>query len=95
MPAFIEPMAATLTNRAFDDPEWLFEVKWDGYRIEAVIRDGKTLAPFENVQIPAMGTRRAGTFFQNLAALWGKGMVRTTVMPWILWIPITFSKSES
>ena len=41
MPSFIEPMAATLTNRAFDDPEWLFEVKWDGYRIEAVVRDGK------------------------------------------------------
>ncbi|HJW21800.1 MAG TPA: DNA ligase D [Candidatus Limnocylindrales bacterium] len=41
MPSFIEPMAATLTNRAFDDPDWLFEVKWDGYRIEAVVRDGK------------------------------------------------------
>jgi len=41
LPSFIEPMAATLTNRAFDDPDWLFEVKWDGYRIEAVVRDGK------------------------------------------------------
>src|SRR3954469_15061987 len=41
MPSFIEPMAATLTNRSFDDADWLFEVKWDGYRIEAVVRDGK------------------------------------------------------
>jgi bifunctional non-homologous end joining protein LigD len=40
MPAFIEPMAATLTDRAFRDEDWLFEVKWDGYRIEAVARDG-------------------------------------------------------
>jgi bifunctional non-homologous end joining protein LigD len=40
MPAFIEPMAATLTDRAFDDEDWLFEVKWDGYRIEAVVRNG-------------------------------------------------------
>jgi len=40
MPSFIEPMAATLTDRAFDDAEWLFEVKWDGYRIEAVVKDG-------------------------------------------------------
>jgi bifunctional non-homologous end joining protein LigD len=40
MPSFIEPMAATLTDRAFDDDDWLFEVKWDGYRIEAVVRNG-------------------------------------------------------
>ncbi len=40
MPTFIEPMAATLTDRAFDDEDWLFEVKWDGYRIEAVVRNG-------------------------------------------------------
>ena len=41
MPSFIEPMAATLANKAFDDDDWLFEVKWDGYRIEAVVKDGK------------------------------------------------------
>jgi bifunctional non-homologous end joining protein LigD len=41
MPSFIEPMAATLADRSFDDQDWLFEVKWDGYRIEAVVRDGK------------------------------------------------------
>ncbi len=41
MPAFIEPMLATLSANPFDNPDWLFEVKWDGYRIEAVVRDGK------------------------------------------------------
>ena len=41
MPAFIEPMAATLADRAFRDEDWLFEVKWDGYRLQAVVRDGK------------------------------------------------------
>jgi putative MFS transporter len=55
------------------------------------IRDGKSLAPFESVQIPPMGARKTGTFFQNLAALWGPGMARTTLMLWILWISITFS----
>jgi len=40
MPAFVPPMAATLADRAFDDDDWLFEVKWDGYRVEAVVRDG-------------------------------------------------------
>ena len=41
MPSFIPPMAATLANRAFDDDDWLFEIKWDGYRIEAVVRGGQ------------------------------------------------------
>ena len=40
MPDFIPPMRATLADAAFDDPDWLFEIKWDGYRVEAVIRDG-------------------------------------------------------
>ena len=41
MPAFIEPMLATLASRPFSDPDWLFEIKWDGYRVQAVVRDGK------------------------------------------------------
>jgi bifunctional non-homologous end joining protein LigD len=41
MPDFVPPMLATLADHAFDDPDWLFEVKWDGYRVEAVVRDGR------------------------------------------------------
>jgi bifunctional non-homologous end joining protein LigD len=40
LPSFIEPMAATLTDKPFRDDDWLFEIKWDGYRVEAVVRDG-------------------------------------------------------
>ena len=40
MPEFIELMAATLVPEPFDDPDWLFEMKWDGFRVEAVVRDG-------------------------------------------------------
>jgi bifunctional non-homologous end joining protein LigD len=40
LPTFIRPMLATPVDGPFTDPEWLFEVKWDGYRIEAVIRAG-------------------------------------------------------
>lgn len=32
MPRIIHPMLATLTEKPFDDPQWLYEVKWDGYR---------------------------------------------------------------
>ncbi|MHB9073254.1 MAG: non-homologous end-joining DNA ligase [Desulfobaccales bacterium] len=41
MPHGIKPMLATLVKEPFDHPEWLFEVKWDGYRAIAEIQDGK------------------------------------------------------
>jgi bifunctional non-homologous end joining protein LigD len=34
-------MLATLVAEPFDDPEWLFEIKWDGYRALCTIADGK------------------------------------------------------
>jgi len=40
MPHNIEPMLATLIKKPFDSPEWIFEVKWDGYRAVAEIKDG-------------------------------------------------------
>ena len=36
-PAFVDPMLATLVAAPFDDPEFLFEIKWDGFRVEAVV----------------------------------------------------------
>jgi bifunctional non-homologous end joining protein LigD len=41
MPTVIHPMLATPVTSAFDDPQWLFEIKWDGYRAVAFIRDGQ------------------------------------------------------
>ncbi len=32
MPNVTHPMLATLVDEPFDDPDWLFEIKWDGYR---------------------------------------------------------------
>lgn len=43
MPHGIDPMLATLVKKPFDHPEWIFEVKWDGYRAIAEIRDEKVL----------------------------------------------------
>jgi bifunctional non-homologous end joining protein LigD len=37
IPANITPMLATLVDAPFDDPAWLFEVKWDGFRAIASI----------------------------------------------------------
>ena len=36
--SFIQPMKAQLTDQsAFDNTDWLFEIKWDGYRAIAEI----------------------------------------------------------
>jgi bifunctional non-homologous end joining protein LigD len=40
MPAKLGPMLATLSDRPFSDPHWLFEIKWDGVRALAFIHDG-------------------------------------------------------
>jgi bifunctional non-homologous end joining protein LigD len=37
LPHNITPMLATLVDAPFDDPGWLFEVKWDGFRAIASI----------------------------------------------------------
>lgn len=60
MPDFIEPMKATLAERPFSHPSWLFELKWDGYRVQAHVRDGRV----------ALFTRRAqnaASYFPELA----------------------------
>jgi bifunctional non-homologous end joining protein LigD len=40
MPEFVDPMLATLVAAPFDDPDWLFEIKWDGFRVETVVDRG-------------------------------------------------------
>src|SRR6266446_1323097 len=40
MPSRVEPMLATLTDRPFSNPHWLFEIKWDGVRAMARIENG-------------------------------------------------------
>lgn len=39
-PDKVNPMKATLIDEPFDDPDWVYEVKWDGYR--AIARVSKT-----------------------------------------------------
>jgi len=42
MPHSIRPMLATLTDKPFDSDDWLYEIKWDGYRAVAFL-DGKSM----------------------------------------------------
>jgi bifunctional non-homologous end joining protein LigD len=41
MPSRIHPMLAESIDEPFDSPDWLFEIKWDGYRAVAFLEDGK------------------------------------------------------
>ncbi len=59
MPRFLEPMKATLATKPFRDEDWLFEVKWDGYRVEAVVRDG-------TVELFTRNGNRAEAYFPSL-----------------------------
>jgi bifunctional non-homologous end joining protein LigD len=40
MPSRLEPMLSTIADRPFSDPNWLFEIKWDGVRALAWIDGG-------------------------------------------------------
>ena len=40
MPKDIKPMLATLIDQPFDEPGWLYEVKWDGYRALDYLNNG-------------------------------------------------------
>src|SRR6185437_10053827 len=43
MPASVKPMLCTLIAEPFNDEDWLYELKWDGYRIIAFIKNGKVV----------------------------------------------------
>jgi len=40
LPHHVRPMLATLASEPFDHQDWFFEVKWDGYRAMAEVREG-------------------------------------------------------
>src|SRR5687767_12333368 len=41
MPSSVAPMLCTLTKEPLTDPDYIFEIKWDGYRIISYVNKGK------------------------------------------------------
>jgi bifunctional non-homologous end joining protein LigD len=41
MPGFITPQLATLKSKAPVGPQWLHEIKFDGYRVQVRLNKGK------------------------------------------------------
>jgi bifunctional non-homologous end joining protein LigD len=52
-------MLATLTDAPFDDPGWVFEDKYDGFRMVAEIRRGKVALYSRNGKISAAAISRS------------------------------------
>lgn len=44
----VDPMLATLVDKPFDSDEWIYEVKWDGYRAVAFMNDGEVTMKSRN-----------------------------------------------
>ena len=55
--AFCEPMLAKLVKELPEGPQWQYEVKWDGYRIQAV-KDGQEVR---------LSSRRGNDFTKRFA----------------------------
>lgn len=41
MPSRVKPMLATLVDEPFENHQWIYEIKWDGYRAVTFLKDGK------------------------------------------------------
>ena len=41
IPSSVSPMLCTLTKEPVSDPDYIFEIKWDGYRIISYVNNGK------------------------------------------------------
>ncbi len=61
LPGFIPPMLATSVDAPFSDDDWLFEMKLDGYRVEAVVANG-------TVRLWTRNHNDAAHYFPELAA---------------------------
>jgi len=79
-------MLATLTDKPFDDPEWIFETKWDGFRVIAVASPGQAVLYSRNgndvsKRYPSIcaalaAVKQAAVFDGELVALDSRGRSR-------------------
>jgi bifunctional non-homologous end joining protein LigD len=57
---FIKPMLAHVRDKPFDDPNWIFEIKWDGYRaITEIKKEGLKLYSRNGLSFKALYPRVA------------------------------------
>jgi bifunctional non-homologous end joining protein LigD len=72
MPKGVKPMLATLVDEPFDDPDWIYEVKWDGYRAISYINEG-------NVEIFSRNNKSFNEKYYPLRELLSQWEINTVV----------------
>jgi bifunctional non-homologous end joining protein LigD len=78
-PPRLAPMLATSADEPFDDPGWLFEVKWDGVRAVATTTRPGTDAPAATHLVSRQDNDiTAG--YPELASLWERVLARNAVL---------------
>jgi bifunctional non-homologous end joining protein LigD len=72
-PAFVTPMAALPVQMLPEGDEWLYELKWDGYRA-LLIKDG------ENIQIRSRNDKDLTAMYPGIAAAGRRQQIKQIVL---------------
>lgn len=73
MPHTLHPMLATLVDKPFSSPDWLFEIKWDGVRSLAWVEKGK-------VELRSRAGKNITRHYPELASLPKRVKARTAIL---------------
>jgi len=66
LPQRLQPMLAVLTDAAFEDAGWVFENKWDGFRMVACIEGGQVALYSRNGKIVSESYRTVATALEKV-----------------------------
>ncbi len=78
-PPSYAPMLASTREEAFDDPQWRFEVKWDGVRVVATVTRPGLGRPYGTRLRSRRGNDVTATY-PELAGLWERVLAFTAVL---------------
>src|SRR5438067_1313416 len=73
MPTAIQPMLASIEENPFDNPNWLFEIKWDGYRVISFVENG-------NVRMVSRNQNDLGPRYPELRELRNLIQAKTAIL---------------
>ncbi len=71
-PTGLKPMLATLVDKPFDDPDWVYEVKWDGYRAVGFVNNG-------GVELQSRNSKSFNEKFYSIHATLAKWQINAVV----------------
>ena len=73
LPKWIKPCLPTLVDKPPVGPQWVHEIKWDGYRVSVYVADGSAMVRTRNAAVAAMKatlTSAAQACREQLSSRW-------------------------